>query len=192
MFRQYHGQSPYWVIGMNAGEPWTAVAQTNVGIQIVPCHSNADRAREVVGKWQAQAQARGQIAPGVAVAGACVVDPVGRASSSWGRAPRPGGTSLWVPLMRLRMEQPVTCLECQAWRWQGCWVAVDMRGCSQCLPAAEAADPRVWPDEPQRPALEDVAPSPKPRVQRPRSTAGRPAGRRPVTTVALPGQSRIA
>lgn len=182
-------QSPYWVVGMAPDEPWTAVAQTNIGLLVVPCNRDAAHAGSVVTKWQSLARSRQAIAASTYAVGACVVDPNGRVTGAWGRAPQPGGSSIWAPLMRISRSESTQCLACYQPRWMGCWVAVDMHGCSACLPPQEADDPRPWPEEPDRPAaLTSVGA--KPRSSRPRSNAGRVAGRR--TEVASPSQTRIA
>lgn len=185
-------QSPYWVVGMAPDEPWTAVAQTNTGLLIAPCGRDGARAVTTMNAWRSLTRLGQPIHPHAWAVGACVVDPDGRVKGSWGRAPQPGGTSIWAPLMRLARPEPTSCMECHQPRWPGCWVAVDMYGCSACLPPTETADPRRWPDEPDRPAaLTAVGAKARPaRPARPRSTAGRVAGRR--TEVASPAQTRIA
>jgi hypothetical protein len=201
--RPLSATSPYWVIGMSHREPWVALAQTNLGLTMAPCGVNRGAALRACGHWRHLTD-RGlplSATSGFAV-GAAVIDPAGEVVRAWGEAPTPGGTSRWVPLMRLNLPAPIRCLSCQAQRWQGCWVAVDLSGCSACLPGQEAADPRRWPDEPRPPDAPTLKPDePRPpdaptlrlpaARSRPRSNAGRVAGGRRALVVASPEQGRL-
>lgn len=184
-------RSPYWVIGMESNEPWVALAQTNVGLVIVPCNRNAEHAHDVAGKWRSLTRQGLPIKPHTWAVGASVIDPRGAITGQWGDAPRAGGTSRWVPLMMLQRPELVTCLECHGRRWQGCWMALDMHGCSRCLPTQEVHDPRRWPEEPPQPNAAGV-PDRRKTPARPRSSAGRPAGAARRQVVDSPEQTRIA
>jgi hypothetical protein len=184
------GRSPYWTVGMSSAEPWTVVGQTNLGLVIVPCNVNGLHAVEVCEHWRLLTAAGYPVGrtSGAMAVGAAVVDPAGEVTASWGQVPTPGGASRWAPIMRLKEREPAMCLNCRSLRWQGCWVALDLYGCSRCLPAEEAADPRVWPVEP--PEAEQARPV---KVHKVPSAAGRRAGstRRPVEDLVSPGQSRL-
>lgn len=186
-------RSPYWVVGMNYDEPWTAVAQTNTGIVIVPCGISADDAVATVRRWHSLTTNGAAIHPHCYAVGAAVVNPDGAVTGRWGEAPLPGAASRWTPLtMILADEGPVSCRECYAPRWRGCWLALDHYGCSVCLPPTETRDPRTWPEEPDRPR-ELTVKAAAPRSLRGRSNAGRRAGvsaRR--AALDSPVQTRIA
>jgi hypothetical protein len=184
--------SPYWVFGMHPEGTWTAVVQTNVGLAIVPCGFSRDRTIELIAYWKAKTRRGYPIdSDGSLAVGAVAVDPEGRAVSRWGRAPEPGGTSRWAPLLRLKMPEPVNCLACGSERWQGCWVALDLHGCKECLTRDEVTDPRpAWPSEPRMPETTKRVV----KIHERRSRSGRPAGqrrRRPIEVLALPEQARL-
>jgi hypothetical protein len=151
-------RSPLWRPGMNTQfEPWVALAETNTGHLMVPCGRDADRAREIVARWHLIAQ-RGDTLDRnghQVIYGAAVVDPRGELDSAWklervGSVPDPHGLPRWTPLTV--MSRWGRCLRCSAERWPGCYVAVRLDGCAECLPATETDDPRQWPPDPDRPA----------------------------------------
>ncbi len=151
-------RSPFWRPGMNTRfEPYVALAETNLGHVVVPCGRDVDQAREVVTRW------RGLAEQGVSerrIYGAAVVGPRGEIVEAWklplcGSVPDPSGPPRWAPVRRI--NQAVSCIRCGVERWPGCYVALDQRGCSQCMPLDEGDDPRPWPGEGERPAPETVA-----------------------------------
>lgn len=165
-------RGPYFRPGMSIlVEPWAAVATTNIGDWVVlhGCHS--DRALGMVTTWRLHAEAGRPIDPllGIYAVSAAVVNPRGEVTASWqcgdATPPRPGGEPRWTPL--LRVATPVICLGCAAERWPGCWMRRDQRGCSQCMPELEAADPRVWPLEPPAPGAPVAARVKTPKVRKP-------------------------
>lgn len=148
-------RGPYWRPGMNSNtEPWSALAEVNTGHLLIPCHRNRAHAHKVIERWRALVDAGLRFDPFRVVVGAAVVDPSGVVVAHWGCVPVPGAPR-WSSLVRL--ADPAVCVRCRARRWPGCWVAVDLRGCSRCLPAVEAADPRVWPGEPPEPVVEALS-----------------------------------
>ena len=148
-------RGPYWRPGMNSRvEPWSALAEVSTGHLLTPCHRSSAHAHSVVEHWRALVDAGLRFDPFRVMVGAAVVDPSGVIVAHWGCCPTPGAPR-WSPLMRLR--DPAVCTRCRARRWPGCWVAVDLGGCSRCVPAVEAADPRVWPGEPPEPVVEALS-----------------------------------
>lgn len=179
-------RGPFWRPGLSVlVEPWAAVAETNVGTRVQLYGRHSAQALEVVKVWQMLTERGGTIdLTGVRAVSAAVVNPRGDVTASWAiegaSPPVPGGEPRWTPLHRA--AEPVVCLGCESVRWQGCWVPRDLRGCAECLPELEAADPRVWPFEPPAPG-EITAVT---RVKTPRS---RKATRR--APVVSPDESRL-
>lgn len=147
-------RGPYWRPGDSVlAEPWVALGETNTGHAAIRCGRSRETAAALVARWAAVTAAMGPGMPdpsGRVVVGAALVDPQGRVVDSWGDEPVPGGAPRWRELRRLLVAS--TCARCRAERWVGCWVAADGDGCAECLPAAEVADPRLWPSDPIEPA----------------------------------------
>ncbi len=137
-----------------------ALAETNVGHLVVPCSRNAGQAMAVVAHWRALAEAGLTVDALHTVVGGAVVDPAGNVVESWGSVPVPGGRSRWSPLSRLR--DWAACLACGVDRWPGCWVDAALEGCGVCLPGADDADPRPWPNDPPEPRVPREVKEPRP------------------------------
>lgn len=177
---RFRRRSVYWVPGDSVlVEPWYAVAESNVGHLAVPCGRNREHAHTTAARWRALLDAA-VVDPHRIIVGAAVVDPRGDVVASWGSVPVPGGAPRWVGLYRL--DRAETCLGCGAPRWAGCWVPRDLSGCGECQPEREAADPRVWPLEPDPPAG-----TPVPR----KKTAARKTTRKTAPQVVSPDQGRL-
>lgn len=176
-------RSPYWQVGMSFVEPWAAVCQTNTGMVVARTGMNAAAAIARSELWRSLHRQGLPLSPHQWSAGGMVVDPVGNALSSWGDPVVPGQSSRWVPIMMLRRPEPLSCLACQTVRTAGCWLAVDAYGCSRCLPAEEAHDPRAWPSEPDAPGRERPKVKPK--------ASGRRRSMVRTVELASPGQGRL-
>lgn len=180
-------RGPYWQPGMSVlVEPWAAVAETNVGTRVQLYGRASARALEVVTLWQTLT-GRGQPIDhhqGIRAVSAAVVNPRGEVTASWATdgawPPVPGGEPRWATLHRV--VAPVACLGCASVRWPGCWMPRSLRGCAECLPELEAADPRVWPFEPPEPGK--VAAVTRERTPKTRKAAPRAA-------VVSPDESRL-
>lgn len=148
-------RSPYWRRGMERGAPWVALAECNTGQFIVPCGTDPAAAAAAVRRWRSIAESEQREPSGRRIVGAAVVDPHGDIVSSWalntreGHTPNVGGPPRWTPLMRV--SQATECGQCHTVRWPGCWMAPDLDGCAQCMPADEVGDPREWPKDPLKP-----------------------------------------